>query len=166
MKRVMAFALIVLASGVVLSTQNSRTTNDQAEIRKVLDRFAAAFRQRDIDGVMTMYSPDVMAFDFNPPLQYAGKDAYRNNWEAFFSQFKGPMELEFRDLKVVASGKVGYAYFLERFSGTMKNGQKVEIWGRCTSGFQKINGKWLDTHDHCSEPVDFTTGKAALDLKP
>ena len=31
---------------------------------------------------------------------------------------------------------------------------------------RKINGKWLIVHDHISVPIDFDSGKAALDLKP
>jgi ketosteroid isomerase-like protein len=61
--------------------------------------------------------------------------------------------------KDAAGDKVGYAYTLEHMSGKQKNGQAVDFWGRCTSGFQKINGKRLDMHDHCSVPTDFETGK-------
>jgi ketosteroid isomerase-like protein len=80
--------------------------------------------------------------------------------------FDGPIDVEIQDLKVVAGGGVGYACSRQHYSGNLKNGQKMDLWGRCTSGFRKINGKWLDTHDHCSVPVDLSTGKAILDLKP
>jgi hypothetical protein len=29
-----------------------------------------------------------------------------------------------------------------------------------------MNGQWRVVHEHISVPVDLTTGKAALDLKP
>jgi ketosteroid isomerase-like protein len=125
-----------------------------------------AERAHDINGVMEIYAPEVVAYDYSPPLQYVGKEAYRKDYEELFSQFDGPINIEFPDLKVVAGDTVGYAYALEHIKGTMKNGQKIDLWGRCTSGFRKINGKWLDTHDHCSVPADLDTSKAALDLKP
>jgi uncharacterized protein (TIGR02246 family) len=166
MKMLIALAIVVLAVGVVLSMHKSRNTNDEAEIRQSWERWAKAFRAHDIDGIMSMYSSDVVAYDFVPPLQYVGKDAYRKDYEEFLAQFVGPIDVEFRDLKVVAGGGVAYVYALEHFSGTLKSGQKFDLWGRCTSGFRKVNGKWLDAHDHCSVPADFDTGKAALELKP
>lgn len=95
-----------------------------------------------------------------------GKDAYRKNYEEFLAQFDGPIKVEFRGMKIVAGGNVAYVYTLEHFEGRLKNGQPLDMWGRCTSGFQKIKGQWLDSHDHCSVPADFDSGKAALDLKP
>jgi ketosteroid isomerase-like protein len=51
-------------------------------------------------------------------------------------------------------------------TGTLKGGQKSEVWLRVTSGLRRINGRWLIIHDHISAPADFATGKAVLDLKP
>ena len=168
MKRLMVLGLILLGFGVVLSLsiRKSRTADNETELRQALDRWAKAFRAHDVNTIMSLYAPDVVAFDFVPPLQYVGKDAYRKDYEEFLAQFDGPIDVQFRDLKVVAGDDVGYVYTLEHFSGKLKNGQKFEMWGRCTSGFRKINGKWLDVHDHCSVPADFETGKAVLDLKP
>jgi ketosteroid isomerase-like protein len=66
----------------------------------------------------------------------------------------------------VAGKDVAFLHCIERVSGTLKGGQKSDIWLRATSGLRKIKGKWLITHDHISVPVDFESGKAALELKP
>jgi hypothetical protein len=42
----------------------------------------------------------------------------------------------------------------------------MNMWIRDTTGLRKVNGKWLDFHDHVSVPVDLATGKAVMDLKP
>jgi len=123
MKLLVALAIIVVAVGAVVSMQKSRNTNDEAEIRQAWERWAKAFRAHDIDGIMSMYSPEVVAYDFVPPLQYVGKDAYRKDYEEFVSQFDGPVDVEFRDMKVVVGGDVAYIYALEHFTGKMKNGQ-------------------------------------------
>ena len=57
-------------------------------------------------------------------------------------------------------------YGLQHMTGTLKSGDKSDIWGRVTSGLKKINGRWLIVHDHGSLPADFETGKAVMDLKP
>src|SRR5262245_50816399 len=165
MKKQITVGLIFLLSYFALAQMSSAATNE-SEIRQALDDWAKAFRSRDINGIMAMYAPDVVAFDFIAPLQYVGKDSYRKDYEQFLAQFKGPVEVEFREMKVISSDDVGFVHTLERISGTMTNGEKIEFWGRCTSGFRKISGKWMDIHDHCSVPADFETGKAVLDLKP
>jgi hypothetical protein len=46
------------------------------------------------------------------------------------------------------------------------DGAKIEMWSRATNGFRKVDGKWLVTHGHSSEPFDTASGKALVDLKP
>jgi ketosteroid isomerase-like protein len=115
---------------------------------------------------MSIYAPEVIAYDIVPPLRFVGAETYRKDYKEFFAQYDGPIDVEYRDLKIVVGGDVAFAYGLERLSGTLKNGEKSDIWVRFTSGFRKINGKWFDVRDHISVPADLETGKAALDLKP
>ncbi len=140
----------------------------EAEIRQLLARWEKAFRAKDINGVMAVYAAgaSVVAFDVVPPLQKVGRDSYRKNYEAFFAMYKGPLDVEFRDLRIIAGQDVAFIHVLERMSGTLKDGQKSDMWLRVTSGLRRINGKWLIVHDHVSVPADFATGKAALELKP
>ena len=166
MRKLAAVVVITVACASLFWMQRARASNDETEIRQLLDRWAKAFRAHDIDGIMSMYAPEVVAYDVVPPLQYVGADAYRKDYLEFLSQYDGPIDVEFRDLKIVTSDRVAFVYGLERFKGSLKNGQKSELWLRFTCGFRKINGKWLDTHDHVSVPVDLETGRAAVDLKP
>lgn len=141
---------------------------NQAAIRQLYDGWAKAFRIHDVDAIMSFYAPGdaLVAYDVVPPLQFRGNDAYRKDYVEFLAQYDGPIEVEYRDMRIVAGKDVGFIHCLERFTGTLKNGQKSDLWIRATSGVRKINGKWLIVHDHISVPADFETGKAALDLKP
>jgi uncharacterized protein (TIGR02246 family) len=140
----------------------------EAEIRQLLTRWQEAFRAKDIDAVMAVYASGVtvVAFDVVPPLEKVGTESYRKNYEGFFAMYEGSLEVEFRELRIVAGKDVAFMHCLERMSGTLKGGQRSDIWLRVTSGLRKIAGKWLIVHDHISVPADFETGKAALDLKP
>ena len=82
------------------------------------------------------------------------------------SPVQSDLHVETRDLHVGASGEFGYATGLQMISGTLKHGQKSGMWIRFTSLYRKVNGKWLDFHDHVSVPVDIQSGKALLDMKP
>jgi uncharacterized protein (TIGR02246 family) len=166
-----SFILIVFVSVMAnAQTKNAASPNGDntaaKEIRSWLDRWTKAFTKQDVDSIMALYADDVIAYDVVPPLQYVGKDAYRADYQQFLSQYEGNLRVEVRDLHVGATGDLGYAAGLELISGTLKNGQKSDVWLRFTSLFRKSNGRWLDFHDHVSVPVDIESGKAMLDLKP
>jgi len=133
---------------------------------QLLADYEKAFRARDINAIMDMYSPEVVAYDIAPPLEYKGRDAYRKSWENFFAAYEGPIDMEIRELQLRWSGGLAMTNNLERFTGTLKGGQRSEIWVRVTDFYEKKDGKWRIIHEHVSVPIDFTTGKAALDLKP
>jgi uncharacterized protein (TIGR02246 family) len=147
-------------------TMEEDTTKDDAAIQELVDRYVKAVRARDLDGVMSVYAPDLVAFDVVPPMQYVGAEAFRKPWQEAFERYQGPIQYEVRDLSIVASGDVAFSHSLNRISGTMKNGQKTDQWLRWTVGYRKTNGKWRIAHLQISVPVDMRTGKAALDLKP
>ena len=159
---VAAAATLKLASGQTVAGENTA----EREIRGWIDRWTKAFSTKDVDSVMELYADDVVAYDIVPPLQYIGKPAYRADYQQFFSQYEDDLHVEVRDLHVGSSGELGYATGLEMISGTLKHGQKSNTWVRFTSLFRKVNGKWLDFHDHVSVPAEIGSGKALLDLKP
>ena len=148
------------------TTVKNAVKSHEAAIRQGLDRWAQAFRSHDVHAIMALYAPGGVAYDLVPPLQYVGADAYRKDYEEFLAQYEGPIAIELRDVHIVASDGVAFATSLQRISGTLKNGQHSDVWVRVTNGFRKINGQWLDTHDHVSVPADLARGKAVLDLKP
>ena len=161
------FAILLLA-GAASAPAAPSMSKSEAQIRQLLDAWARAFRTKDVDAVMAFYAPGdaVVSYDIVPPLQVNGHDSYRKNYEEFFATYDGPVDVELKDLKIVAGNDVAFIHSLERMSGTLKGGQHSELWLRATSGMRKINGKWLIVHDHVSVPADFATGKAAVELKP
>lgn len=142
------------------------TSEDQ--IRNLLTRWEHAFRAKDAEGVMSVYAPGdvVVAFDIVPPLAQVGSDGYRRNYEEFFAMFSGPLDVELRDLRIVAGEDVAFLHCFDRMSGTLEGGERFDLWLRVTSGLRKINGEWRIIHDHVSVPTNFETGMAALDLTP
>jgi uncharacterized protein (TIGR02246 family) len=160
-------AALLALLGCGQSSADNRA-NDEAAVRKVYEDLAAAFRVRNVDAIMRFYAPSgqVVAFDYSPPLQYQGTAGYRASYEAFFADTDGPVQMEYRDLHVMAANDLAVIYGLERIAWKSKSGAKAEMWGRCTSALRKIQGHWLIVHDHLSVPADLGTGKAAMDLRP
>lgn len=160
----------ILALVLALSFANATAgpSRSETEIRQLISRWGAAFRARDLDGVMAVYAPgaEFVGFDISPPLQYSGEEAYRESYRTFFAQYDGPLTVEYRDVKIESGGNIALYHALERLTGTLKSGERSSIWVRVTCGLRRIDGAWRIIHDHLSVPVDFNTGKALLDLTP
>jgi ketosteroid isomerase-like protein len=66
---------------------------------------------------------------------------------------------------VYTEGELAIARSAVRMTGTMY-GRPMDTWVRATNCFRLIDGEWLMIHDHVSWPIDFSTGKALMDLTP
>jgi hypothetical protein len=64
---------------------------DAARIRQLADNWAKAVRAKDIDALMSHYTPDILVFDLAPPLQYNGIDAYRKTSTSGSPRSKGQL---------------------------------------------------------------------------
>lgn len=169
MRTALVFLSIVAAAACTQRTQPPPSVNNsEAEIRSLLTAWAKAFRAKDVDGVMAIYTPsqNLVAFDIIPPLEYRGADAYRRDYSAFFAEFKGPLDVEIRDLQIVGAPDVAFSYGLERMAGTLKDGTPFQTWVRFTQGYRRTGGRWYAVHDHISVPGEPETGDARFDLKP
>lgn len=145
----------------------TRHTDDAAEIRQRIDTMVEAIRARDLEGLKTIYAPDIVTFDVQPPLQRVGAEAKWSNWAEAFAVFQPPVGYEIRDLAITVGGDVAFAHGFGRLSGTLPNGNRSDgFWVRWTACFQKIDGVWQVAHDHASVPLDFASGKALLNLEP
>jgi ketosteroid isomerase-like protein len=141
-------------------------TNDEAAIRESIERFAKAFRAKDVDGCMSLFDAGIVSFDILPPLQAVGADMFVKHWEEFFESYQGPIHVEFPNISVAAGGDVAFSYCLHRIAGTLKNGRKTDFWLRWTACWRKTSGNWLIVHEQVSVPVDLRSGMALMDLTP
>ena len=144
----------------------STATREDAQIRECMDGLAQALRAKDINALMAHYAPDMVTFDFRPPLQVQGADAYGRNFEAWFASVQGPIDYEIRDLRITMRDAVAFSHYLGHVRSTRTTGERTEYWVRVTSGFRKMNGQWIITHEHVSVPINMETMQAALDLQP
>jgi ketosteroid isomerase-like protein len=140
--------------------------SEEAQIRSLIENRARAVYNKDVAEAISDHAPDILLFDAVTPLQYVGLDTARRRTREWFSNYKGPIGYEIRDLDVTVGGDVAFCHYLYRVTGTMKSGQQVAMWVRATVCFCKIDGAWRVTHEHNSVPFDAESGKASLDLEP
>lgn len=138
----------------------------EALIRRRVEDWAKAIRAKEIDAVMSLYAPDIVSFDLDPPLRYTGTDSKRRAWQQAFASYRGPMGYEVRELEVTTDGDLAFVHSVNHVSGTLANGHAAALWMRWTACFRRINGVWLVVHDHASVPADLEHGRAAVNLAP
>jgi len=158
-------AVVALCSAPRAASANK----DEQEIRALEDRFATAFRAKDVDAIMKGYAPgaELFVFDVTPPRQRIGFDDYKKDWQAFFSAFPGAVDkFEVQDLSIVTDGKLAYSHSIQPAIVTAKDGSKFSLTVRVTDCYRKVNGQWLITQEHVSIPVDLEGGKPDFLSKP
>lgn len=144
----------------------SMATDDEAQIRALIENWAKALRAKDADAVMSVYAQEFLAFDLAPPLRHR-VDAYRKGLEEWFPTFRGPIGYEIRDLAVTVGNDVAFSHSLNRLTGNRTTGEETDVWMRATVCFCKIDGQWKVAHEHVSVPFYMDGSfRAAVDLTP
>ena len=137
-----------------------------ALIRQRVEDMVKAIHAKDIDGVMSLYAPNIVSFHFGPPLQYAGTNNRRRSWQEVFEIYPGPIVCEVRDLHVTTLGELAFVHSINQLHVTLASGRASTLWVRWTLCFREIDGAWLVVHDHVSFPADIEHGQAILNLTP
>jgi ketosteroid isomerase-like protein len=163
--------LVILALGALVgfgSSVKTRSGTDEQAIRALYARYSVDAEARNLDAIMSYYAPGktLVAFDAYPPRRYVGVAAYRKSYAGFFVAYPGPLTSKVSDLHVSAAGSFAYAFGVDRWVATAKNGQKQTAVFRFTDVLRKTGGKWLIVHEHLSFPVDPVTGRADFLSKP
>ncbi|MBG1261716.1 YybH family protein [Nostoc commune] len=148
-----------------MTTENSKS-NDEAQIRTIIEERVKAVRDKDINALLSNHAPDILSFDVINPLQYIGADTVRERAQKWVSSYQGSIGYEILDLSITTGETVAFCHYFYRVSGTLTDGGKVEMWVRATVCLREIDGKWMIVHEHQSVPFDPETGKASLNLKP
>jgi ketosteroid isomerase-like protein len=148
---------------VAMATQQAI---DEADIRQRIGKWAEAIRAMDLEAVMSVYAPDIVSFDLDPPLSCAGEAAKRKRWIGVFAMYGRLLDYEVRDLTITSGADVAFGHSLNRIVGTLKSGQETDFWLRWTTCLRKVDGNWLIAHEQLSVPIDPKSGQAALNLEP
>ncbi|MCT9007965.1 YybH family protein [Streptomyces rhizosphaerihabitans] len=128
---------------------------DEVQIRTLIERWAAAVHEGDLDGVLADRTGDIVMYDVPPPYDgVRGIDAYRATWPPFFTWQAQGASFEIVSLDVVAGDDVAYAHALLRCGTAEEFAEKPGLRLRLTLGLRKEQGRWAVAHEHHSFPHD------------
>ena len=155
-------AVVSLGFGLPAQAQGK----DEQEIRALQDRFAAAFRAKDVGAIMELYAPgnELFVFDLGMPREHVGWEDYKKDWQDFLALFSGPVQFTVSDLSITSDGMIAYGHNIQRVSGKASDGSTIDMTVRVTDVYRKMGGKWLIVQEHVSVPIDFSSGKPVPDL--
>ena len=126
---------------------------DEAAIRDLVENWARAVRDKNLDGILANHSPDMLMFDVPPPLQSRGIDAYKKTWDLFYSWSQDSAVFDITEMNITAGSDVAFVTALMRCAGTEANGDRSELEFRLTIGLRKIGSRWIVMHEHHSIPA-------------
>jgi uncharacterized protein (TIGR02246 family) len=127
--------------------------NDEAEIRTLIEQWAAAVHRGDMSDVLADHADDIVMFDVPPPYEgVRGIDAYRETWPPFFEWQARGASFEIVSLEVTAGNDVAYAHALLRCGTPQELAEQPANRLRLTLGLRKEQGRWLVAHEHHSFP--------------
>lgn len=140
--------------------------SDEQEIRALIEAWAAAAHDGDLDTVLAGHSPDIVMFDVPPPNRgVRGIEAYRDTWPPFFQWQANGALFEIETLDVTAGADVAFAYALLRCGTPADLARDPGLRLRLTVGLRKTGGRWTVTHEHHSFP-DSTGSDTAGPAQP
>ncbi|MFI6362468.1 YybH family protein [Nocardia sp. NPDC050630] len=128
-------------------------SDDEKQIRILIERWAAAVHTGDLAGVLTDHADDIVMFDVPPPNEgVRGIDAYRDTWPGFFEWQASGATFDIVSLEVVAGADVAFAHAL-LLCGTAEDFARDPAKRlRITFGLRKQHGRWSVAHEHHSFP--------------
>jgi ketosteroid isomerase-like protein len=126
--------------------------NNESQIRMLIENWALAVRNKDMDGILAHHAADMVMYDVPPPFQSAGIEAYRKTWDTFFKYTKRGI-FDIRELHVIAGDQVAFCYATMKCSDKSDTGEFVELPFRLTIGLKKTANQWVIVHEHHSVPA-------------
>ena len=128
-------------------------SEDVAQIRTLIEKWATAVHIGDLDGVLADHATDIVMFDVPPPEDgVRGIEAYRETWPGFFEWQREGAVFEIVSLDVIAGHDVAYAYALLRCGAPEELVSEPNNRLRLTFGLRKQDGRWVVAHEHHSFP--------------
>lgn len=125
----------------------------EAAVRAVVNKFMAAYEKRDIQGLMSLLSPDDDIFLFGTGIdeKRIGREEFKFQATRDWSQTEA-LAFNFTSHHISAAGPV--AWIASEGLGQGKvGGQKFEFPLRMTAVLEKRGGEWYLAQSHISLPA-------------
>jgi uncharacterized protein (TIGR02246 family) len=136
-----------------MSNHLAGTNENETQIRQLIENWAAAVRNRDLEAILDRHADDIVMYDVPKPFQSVGIAAYRKTWDTFFAYTK-PGVFDIRELHIVADTNVAFCFASMKCADKSNSADYVDLDFRLTVGLKKVNDRWIIVHEHHSIPSE------------
>jgi ketosteroid isomerase-like protein len=126
--------------------------DDEKQIRELIENWADAVRQKDIQRILAHHSDHFVMYDVPEPFQSIGLDAYRKTWDIFFKYTKSGV-FDIHELNIVTGEDVAFAFGKMQCADKIDKEKYEPLDFRITIGLKKIKDHWTILHEHHSIPA-------------
>jgi ketosteroid isomerase-like protein len=123
-----------------------------AEVRTVLEEWAAATRLNRKEDILKHHSMNLVIFDVLPPMMYESAESYRCSWGEWQPDTQGEAVFNLENLTITAGSDVAFAHSFIRCGGTLPDGRSFQDLVRATFCLRKVDASWVVEHQHVSKP--------------
>jgi uncharacterized protein (TIGR02246 family) len=143
------FALALVACILASSACRGEAAAPASGAMQVVQRWATAFNESNVDGIVSLYAPDALFFGTGSKAIVSTPEDIRKYFDAGLQRDK-PRGARLLDHSVkVLSDDVVLVTGLDRVSGT-KDGNVYHADGRVTFVLERRGGNWQIVHFHRS----------------
>ena len=139
--------------------------SESDQVRALLDRYARAVNEKDVDALFAMYDDDVCVFDLWGRWSYDGAAAWRAAVSGWFGSLGDErVAVAWDDVRDLVDGDIASVHGLVTYTGLGSDGSELRaMQNRVTWVLRRRgDGGWRIAHEHTSAPADFETGKVTL----
>jgi len=133
---------------------NTHLQDDIRAIGGVIDTWAEAARQGDLDLIFSLYTDDLVAFDAIGEPSFNSHDAYRTHWRTCLDMCDGEMIFEVRERCIEPVGDAALVHYLVRCGGRKPDGSEQTGDMRASVFLKRTPAGWKIRHEHYSMPFD------------
>lgn len=133
-------------------------------IEAVAAAYAAAVYAKDVDALLSLYAPDVFAFDMWGQWSYDGRDELAGMFREWLGSL-GDERVQVDFTPEFSRSGDDWAIWCAtvRYAGLAATGEELRyLENRCTWSLRREGGEWLIVHEHSSAPADFKSLKVSL----
>jgi len=128
--------------------------DNESQVRALVERWAKAVHEGDLDTVLADHADDIVMFDVPPPYDgVLGMDAYRDTWPPFFTWQQQGASFDIVSMDVTAGDDAAFAHALLRCGTPRELQEEPQNRLRLTIGLRKEQGRWVVVHEHHSFPL-------------
>lgn len=134
----------------------SAKSDNMAEMGRILNRYSSHYKNMDIEGILSDYSPepDIIAIGPGREQRSRGPEEVRRAYKRELANYKKINSLEIKTVSVSSLGHVAWISADVFGKALLTSGSPTIISGRLTAVMKKVGRKWLLMQTHFSVPID------------